>query len=51
MKRKILALVMLIGFLSIGAAAPVRMTPVKITEGVYVSALPGLWQLNRRYHR
>ena len=36
MKRKIFAVVTLVWFLSIGAAAPVRMTPVKITEGVYM---------------
>ena len=36
MKQKFFALVTLIWFLSISAAAPVRMTPVKITEGVYM---------------
>jgi glyoxylase-like metal-dependent hydrolase (beta-lactamase superfamily II) len=35
-KQKFFAGVTLIWFLSIGAAAPVRMTPVKITEGVYM---------------
>src|SRR5262245_25614635 len=36
MKPKFFALVTLVWFLSIAAAAPVRMTPVKITEGVYM---------------
>jgi len=36
MKAKIAALFMLVWCLSIGAAAPVRMTPVKIAENVYM---------------
>jgi hypothetical protein len=36
MKQKLLALITLTGLFSIGAAAPVKMTPVKVTEGVYM---------------
>jgi cyclase len=36
MKRKLLAPLILVWFLTLGAAAPVRMTPVKVTDGVYM---------------
>ena len=36
MKPKVFAFLTVIAFFTIGAAAPVRMTPVKITEGVYM---------------
>ena len=36
MKPKTFAVVTLVWFLSIGAAAPVKMTPVKVTDGVYM---------------
>src|SRR5262245_4434489 len=36
MRQKFLTVVTLIWFFNIGAAAPVKMTPVKITEGVYM---------------
>jgi glyoxylase-like metal-dependent hydrolase (beta-lactamase superfamily II) len=36
MKRALLPLLALIWFLTTGASAPVRMTPVKVTDGVYM---------------
>ena len=36
MKPKLLPSLILVWFLTLGAAAPVRMTPVKVTDGVYM---------------
>lgn len=36
MKTKYLLTLVFVGFISLGAAAPERMTPVKITDGVYM---------------
>jgi glyoxylase-like metal-dependent hydrolase (beta-lactamase superfamily II) len=36
MKQKFLVVLALAWFFSVGAAAPVRMTPIKVTEGVYM---------------
>jgi hypothetical protein len=36
MKRKFLACFILAWLLTLGAAAPVKMTPIKVTDGVYM---------------
>ena len=52
MKQKPLRVLCSFGSLRPAATSPDSMTPVKVTDGVYMfSAFQGLWQLHRGFHR